>query len=855
MRTHWLTAMLLLGWLHSTAAQVQLTEVMSNLWGRNAGRMSAPQVRLTEVMFNPIGPENTDEFIEIYNASESDTVDLRGWRVGDQALQEPLVFPDSLWQLHPRQFAVILDPDYFADSNTYDDLIPADALLLTIDSKTFGSGGLSNSRPETVLLIDAAGDTVAAYTYTVGNAPGHSDEKIRIDGDDTPANWADSRVLHGTPGRKNSVSPLRWDAAIAFGPALTGLRRRMGEPVPLTVILRNDGIRTAHALNYQIVAGDSEWLGQGHLPALAPGESLTVAFEWTPSRAGMHELRAEVWLQDDERPENNRDTLSVAIGWPKQALVINEIMFNPEPGAPEWIELYNPGPLPISPAGWRIRDASGRTAVVAVAAEETMPPGGYAVIAADPSVRLAYAIPEDSPVWTAAPFPALNNRRETVALLDFAGFEIDSVVYALASSLPRNISLERVREDWPATDPQNWQASVDSAGATPGRFNSVSPLEFDAAVDGRGLTLSPNPATRQDWLQIRIPVRNIGRQPVRLTQASLWLAADDPYSPQTVADARELAQTLGVGEELLVTFEWQPPQSGRFAMRMEIEAANDARPHNNRFEFELPVGYVRGDAVINEIMARPEEGQPEWIEVINLLDAPVDLSGWRVADARTASGPVPENTWLAPGELLVLAQEPVAGLPEAAYRVLDDWPSLNNDRDRLMLLDFNSGVIDSLEYVAPASALAGVSLERIQPRLSGNDASNWSSSVDPAGNTPGRRNSVFVEWLPEASTLTVSPNPFSPDGDGREDFTLIRYDLPMVTGRVHLFVFDMSGRRVRQLLNNAPTGSQRTVIWDGRDDAGRVLPLGLYIVHLQAIDAGNGVLVNQTATVVLAKRW
>ncbi|MDQ7065890.1 MAG: lamin tail domain-containing protein, partial [candidate division KSB1 bacterium] len=563
---------------------------------------------------------------------------------------------------------------------------------------------------------------------------------------------------------------------------------------------------------------------------------------------------AEVWLQDDERLENNRDTLSMTIGWPKQALVINEIMFNPEPGAPEWIQLYNPGPLAVSPAGWRIRDASGRTAVVAVAAGETVPPGGYAVVAADPSVRLAYAIPEGSPVWSAAPFPALNNRSETVALLDFAGFEIDSVAYALVSSLPRNVSLERVREDRPATDPQNWQASVDSAGATPGRFNSVSPLEFDAAVDGRGLTLSPNPATRQDWLQIHVLVRNIGRQPVQLTQASLWLAAaDEPYSPQTVADARELAQTLGVGEKRLVTFEWQPPQSGRFTMQIEIEAANDERAHNNRFEFELPVGYVRGDAVINEIMARPEDGQPEWIEVINLLDAPLDLSGWRVADARSTSGPVLENTWLAPGELLVLAQEPVAGLPETAYRVLDDWPSLNNDRDRLMLLDFNGGIIDSLDYVAPASP--GMSLERIQPGLSGNDASNWSSSVDPAGSTPGRRNSVFVDWLPEASALSVSPNPFSPDSDGHEDFALIRYDLPMVTGRVHLFVFDIRGRRVRQLLNNAPTGSQRTVIWDGRDDAGRVLPLGLYFVHLQAIDAGNGVLVNQTATVALAKRW
>ena len=68
------------------------------------------------------------------------------------------------------------------------------------------SGGWSNSSPEPVILIDAEGDTVASYTYSIGNRPGHSDEKIRIDGGDDPQNWADSAVEGGTPGKPNSVN-------------------------------------------------------------------------------------------------------------------------------------------------------------------------------------------------------------------------------------------------------------------------------------------------------------------------------------------------------------------------------------------------------------------------------------------------------------------------------------------------------------------------------------------------------------------------------------------------------------------------------------------------------------------------
>jgi len=156
-------------------------------------------------MFDPDGSEHTDEFVEILNLSEADSVELTGWRLGDDSGDDGIVDAGEGLILLPGQYGVILDEDYFDNSTLYDYLIPERALVLTVDGTTIGSGGLSNSRAETVMLFNAAGEVVAQYTYSIGNSPGHSDEKVDPAGPDTPENWEDSSVLNGTPGFQNSV--------------------------------------------------------------------------------------------------------------------------------------------------------------------------------------------------------------------------------------------------------------------------------------------------------------------------------------------------------------------------------------------------------------------------------------------------------------------------------------------------------------------------------------------------------------------------------------------------------------------------------------------------------------------------
>ncbi len=71
-----------------------------------------------------------------------------------------------------------------------------------------------------------------------------------------------------------------------------------------------------------------------------------------------------------------------------------------------------------------------------------------------------------------------------------------------------------------------------------------------------------------------------------------------------------------------------------------------------------------------------------------------------------------------------------------------------------------------------------------------------------------------------------SPNPFATT-------TSIAFSLPRETPVV-LRVYDLAGRRVRNVLERPLGPGRHQVVWDGRDESGRRVAHGLYMVRLQA---------------------
>ena len=81
--------------------------------------------------------------------------------------------------------------------------------------------------------------------------------------------------------------------------------------------------------------------------------------------------------------------------------------------------------------------------------------------------------------------------------------------------------------------------------------------------------------------------------------------------------------------------------------------------------------------------------------------------------------------------------------------------------------------------------------------------------------------------VPDAVALKQNyPNPFNPE-------TRIEYEVNK-PGAVEISIFDLLGRQVRTLVSSSHPAGRYTVVWNGRDDAGRSLASGIYIYRLQA---------------------
>ena len=82
--------------------------------------------------------------------------------------------------------------------------------------------------------------------------------------------------------------------------------------------------------------------------------------------------------------------------------------------------------------------------------------------------------------------------------------------------------------------------------------------------------------------------------------------------------------------------------------------------------------------------------------------------------------------------------------------------------------------------------------------------------------------------LPELTLVLHQnhPNPFNPQ-------TTIAYDIPSAS-RVRLLVMDVSGRLVRTLVDENQEPGSRSVVWNGRDDAGSAVSSGVYFYVLDA---------------------
>ncbi len=538
---------------------------------------------------------------------------------------------------------------------------------------------------------------------------------------------------------------------------------------------------------------------------------------------------------------------------------LSEVMFRPDTLASytEFVEIVNLGDQPIDLNGWALGDSLDVDALLFPYGESVLSPGQFAVILDPGYFDHAHIydalIPDSALVLTIedASFGRYGLRNApplTIFLYNAGGMLVDSVRYT--SDNPPGYSDEKIDLHGPNT-PQNWANSRRFRG-TPGAPNSVSPLTIDVQL----LNLVWQDSLLWDNVPsaVGFQITNTGRQSVAEVDLVLEIA-------NSASVSRRVQSAIFPGDTVLLMLRGINLPGGWVTVRGKVQLINDADTSNNGLEQLIYVETADAHVVFNEIMFEPRSGEAEWVEITNIGQQSVSLHRVVLSDFRDTITVQAANAILQPGDYWVLVSDSsLKNFPDIFIDriiVVPGFPTLNNDVDEISLRSPGGRLYDRVRYSDEwygRKIVRGTSLEKINPRLPAQQKSSWAAAVAPNGSTPTQPNSVFIETVPTAAYLTIAPNPFSPDGDGVDDYTLISLNLPSATGYLTCRIFDVRGRLVRTLATNQPIGSQVHLVWNGRHDRGQIVPIGMYIVLVDVFLTASGKTQQFKGIVVLAKQ-
>ncbi len=423
-----------------------------------------------------------------------------------------------------------------------------------------------------------------------------------------------------------------------------------------------------------------------------------------------------------------------------------------------------------------------------------------------------------------------------------------------------------------------WRTLPSTTGSTGTlRFDDVS-VTVHGASDIALLRLSFSPPLPHagDPVAVTGVVKNVGLKIMAGFSLGLYRSAGDTVHPvpgELIALTAP-SPALEPGDSAVITLSGVSLTGGVNRLIGVLHDTSDTNPSDNSLSLEIDIVSPAGAVVINEILFAPFAGEGEYVELLNNSAGTLNITGWRLtagsgisANPRTLLLPdIPAP--LAPGQCIVAAEDSgifhfFPSLTDVdARRVIVPrvWETrLNNAGEDIVLRDRAGSVIDSVFYLPswhnPAVIdRTGRSLERILGSGNSNDPGNWSTCTLTEGGTPARANSVALRGGSTAGGISASPNPFSPDADGFEDATVIRYRIPRGVWSVTVRIFDARGRVVRTLATCAPSTGEGECIWDGRDQEKAIARMGIYVVYIEATDESRLTSFAAKGVVVLAHR-
>ena len=771
------------------------------------------QIIITEVMFDTAGEEYHDEFVEIYNNTET-IVDLSGWMLSDNDETDVLIryngFENML--LNPHQYCVVMDSSYYLNSTYYEALIPDSALRVMINDGSFGQYGLNNSTPETVSIFDPDSLIVDSYEYTINQTPGYSDERISF----TDNNWGNSKALDGTPGFKNSLFPFNFDIEIiqSTPPPTLHLTENI-----FTIKLQNNGLERIDQFLLSAYIDDIFYRDTLQILPLNSTDSVEVEFKIDFENSGTRTIRFQVEINLDENLLNNIYENEIFIPYPDNVLVLNEFMKNPNATQCEYIEIFNLSENPIDLIDFGLSDESIDRVVYFP--DVQIQPHDYFVMADNEFINDFYGI-DISKIFIAPNMATLNNTTDKIYLLTKDKTALDSISYVNFNE-DDGSSIEKISPELNSFDLDNWKYCT--LLGTPTQKNSVSPQDHD--IELTLVNIPDNIQVNTDF-QIDLKAKNIGINDIvgfhcnAYNNENLLSYYDHPFSVLS-QDSVEFSITLNLND------------TGTDSITFDLETNLDDYLLNNEIIAKFYIPYNERPLVLNEFMKYPDDSQCEWVEVVNISEDSLNLGDFSITDSnKDVLIPFP-NIVLQPNDFFVMAENDMIYdffnvIPEKVY-VNGSLPALNNDSDCIYILDKLNSTVDSILY-SEFDDDNGASIEKINPEFNSSMLSNWVLSVNTA--TPTAKNSVFQDPSESSNEndFSLYPKTVTPNDDGNNDNLIISYDFNSAYIYLTVKIYNIKGQQVAIPANSVYTSSKNDFVWNCKDSKGMTVNTGAYICFL-----------------------
>jgi hypothetical protein len=517
-------------------------------------------------------------------------------------------------------------------------------------------------------------------------------------------------------------------------------------------------------------------------------------------------------------------------------LIISEIMADPTPtkGLPEkeYIELYNRSDKAIDLNKFKLT----YNATTVIFPSFVLQPKSYVIVSSKTNEK------EFQPYGNVIGLSSFSllNTGTTLVLKNDKNKTIFSVSYSdkwYEKGKDQGFALEMIDTNFPCVEDGNWTSSTATLQGTPAKENAVKNSRPDLTPPSLVRYEITNPTSIKLIFSEKLD--------------SLSAVSSNAY----VFDKLLLIKQIGldVPQNMNVNLTLGSALQENTIYALTIKNVSDCSG-NVLTETKIGLGNVKpadsGNVVLNEVLFNPRSGGEDFIEIYNRTEKIVSLKNWSLANldgtgkVANAKPIVTTDFILQPKQFLVLTRN-AKTIQNQYFKTeknnileMPSLPSFPDDEGSVILLNDVNVVFDKFTY---SDALhhpliddkSGVSLEKINYNLPSSDKKNWHSAAASEGYaTPGYANSQGILESQE-TVFKIEPEVFTPDGDGQNEATNIQFQMSQNGFVANISIFDVNGRKIRQLAQNQLLSVNGSIEWDGKNDTNEVVPVGYYILLVE----------------------